>query len=226
MATLVSVMDGKPTRGLGLPIGGDTVERVKLEQDLYLPGVLASLITILLALGVFVVVTAKNGTPVGIYDTGIGDHWPVKDRDLTIVDRTEDPAWHAAIVVAVATWTAGGSALRFTLTTENGPCVQQKDHIEYCQATSNGIAKVGSDGDQGLFVPKVERNHQYKSAILLVCSDCDIDQTRMTIIATHEMGHSLGLAHSPDPNSVMYFSGGSTQPDARDYQILREREGS
>jgi hypothetical protein len=198
---------------------------VKLEQDHYLPGVLASLITILLALGVFVVVTAKNGTPVGIYDTGIGDHWPVKDRNLMIVDRTEDPAWHQAIVAAVATWTAGGSALRLTLTSGDGPCAQRRDHIEYCQATTSAISQQGSDGDQGLFVPKVGRSHDYRSSILLVCSDCDIDATRMTIIATHELGHALGLAHSPDPNSVMYFSGGSTQPDARDYQILRQREG-
>ena len=61
--------------------------------------------------------------------------------------------------------------------------------------------------------------------ILLVCSDCEIDQDRMTVIATHELGHALGLAHSPDPDSVMYYLGGSTQPDARDYQVLRLLEG-
>jgi Matrixin len=198
---------------------------VKLEQDVYLPSVLVSLISILLAIGVFAVVTARNGTPIGIYDSGIGDHWAAADRNLTIVDRSGDPAWHHAILAAVATWTAGGSALRLTLTTAAGPCAQQRDHIEYCQATSGAIDKQGSDGDQGLFVPEDERGHRYKSAILLVCSDCDIDATRMTIIATHELGHALGLAHSPDPGSVMYFSGGSTQPDARDYQTLRQLEG-
>lgn len=198
---------------------------MKIEQDPYLPGVLVSVITVLLAIGVFVLATARNGTPVGIYDNGIGDHWPLKERNLTVVDRTADPAWHQAIAAAVATWAAGGSALRLTLVSGDGPCAQRRDHIEYCQATTGAISREGSDGDQGLFVPHVGRSHQYRSSILLVCSDCGVDQDRMTIIATHELGHALGLAHSADLESVMYFSGGSAQPDARDYQILRQREG-
>lgn len=198
---------------------------MKPAEDLYLPGVLAAVITVLLSLGLFVVVTARNGTPIGIYDNGIGDHWPLPDRDLTIVDRTGDSGWHQAIVAAVATWAAGGSALRFTLVSEPGPCAQQRDRIEYCQATTAELTQQGSDEDQGLFLPKVGRSHQYRSSVLLVCSDCGIDQDRMVVIATHEMGHALGLAHSPDPLSVMYYLGGSPQPDARDFQILRQREG-
>jgi predicted Zn-dependent protease len=72
----------------------------------------------------------------------------------------------------------------------------------------------------------VGRNHDYHSAVLLVCSDCDLEQDRMVVIATHELGHAVGLAHSPDPDSVMYYLGGSPQPDARDYQILRLLEGT
>ena len=53
----------------------------------------------------------------------------------------------------------------------------------------------------------VGESNDYRSAILLVCSDCNIDQDRMTVIATHELGHALGLAHSPDPESVMYYLG-------------------
>jgi predicted Zn-dependent protease len=177
-------------------------------------------------MGIFVVVTSKNGRPVGIYNSGIGDHWPADHRTLTIVDRTDDPNWHQAVLSAVATWEAGGSALHFVVETESGACQQTRDHIEYCQATTTQIDKQGSDGDQGLFVPDVGNNNEYRSAILLVCSDCNIDQNRQVIIATHELGHALGLAHSPDADSVMYFSGGSTQPDARDYQILRQLEGT
>jgi hypothetical protein len=199
---------------------------VKLAQDPFLPKVLASLIAIVLSVAVFTVATAQEGTPLGRYDIGVGDRWAVGHRDLTIVDRTDDADWHQAIEAAIATWNAGHSALRFTLTTAVGPCAQVRDHIEYCQATSAHIASVGSDGDQGLFIPFVTKERTYKSAILLVCSDCGLAQPRRVIIATHEMGHAIGLAHNSDPFSVMFPSGGTTQPDAVDYQILRDREGA
>jgi predicted Zn-dependent protease len=94
-----------------------------------------------------------------------------------------------------------------------------------CQATTAVISRQGSAGEQGLFVPRVARNHEYRSAIVLVCSNCEIDQDRMTVIATHELGHALGLAHSLDPDSVMYYLGGSAHPDANDLQVLRRLEG-
>ena len=175
----------------------------------------------LLSLAVFVVVTAKNGTPIGIYDNGIGDHWPSSHRALTIVDRTDDAGWHQAVEAAVVTWAAGVSALHFSVTSSPGLCEQRRDEIQVCQATTKEISGQGSVGEQGLFVPQVGRSNDYHSAELLVCSDCDIDQDRMTVIATHELGHALGLSHSPDPLSVMYYLGGSAQPDARDYQTLR-----
>jgi predicted Zn-dependent protease len=199
---------------------------VKWSNDPYLVRTLSSVIVILLAVAVFTVATAENGLPLGNYDNGIGDSWPANHRDLTIVDRTGSSAWHQAIEDAIATWNAGGSALSFSLVTESGPCAQQHDHIEYCQATANQIAQVGSDGDQGLFIPWVTNHHTYKSAILLLCSNCDLTENRMIIIATHEMGHSLGLPHNPDPSSCMYFAGGSTQPDAVDYDILRVLDGA
>ncbi|MDQ1364804.1 MAG: Matrixin [Acidimicrobiaceae bacterium] len=208
-------------------------------HDFHLPGVLASVIAVLLSISLFVFLTSHGGTPIGIYDNGIGDHWPSTHRNLTIVDRTGDAGWHQALADAVATWTQGGSALHLRLTatdtaasaagaspTAQGDCGQHRDRIEVCQATTDDISAKGSAGEQGLFVPQVARNHEYRSAILLVCSDCEIDQDRMTVIATHELGHALGLAHSLDPESVMYYLGGSAHPDANDLQVLRQREGS
>jgi predicted Zn-dependent protease len=196
-----------------------------LADERILPGTLCSVIAVLLSIGLFVALTAKGGRPIAIYDNGIGDHWPPNHRNLTIVDRTGDPTWHQSISDAVTTWAAGGSAINFTLTTASGDCVQRRDHIEICQASTDAISRQGSAGEQGLFVPFLGSGNTYKSAILLFCSNCEIDRDRMNVVATHELGHALGLAHSPDPDSVMYYLGGSTQPDARDYQILRFLEG-
>lgn len=196
-----------------------------LYNDRQLPSFLAAVIAVLLSLAVFTVITSKNGTPIGIYDNGIGDHWVPGHRNLTIVDRTGDPGWHQALAAAVATWGAGGSALNLTLVTGVGACGQHRDRIEVCLATTREISGQGTAGEQGLFVPAVGRHNDYHSAVLLVCSDCEIDEDRATVIATHELGHALGLAHSPDPLSVMYYLGGSAQPDARDYQDLRLLEG-
>jgi len=198
---------------------------VSLVDDPFLPKLLGGLIAVVLSVAVFTVATAQQGTPLGTFDNGVADSWAAGHRNLTIVDRTNDPDWHQAIEAAIATWNAGGSALHFTLVSATGPCAQVMDHIEYCQATSGQIAAVGTDGDQGLFIPFVTKHHTYKSAILLVCSDCGFGQDRRVIIATHEMGHALGLAHNQDPTSVMFPSGGSPQPDSADYQFLRERDG-
>jgi predicted Zn-dependent protease len=199
-------------------------------RDLHLPGVLASVIAVLLSISLFVVLTSHGGTPIGIYDNGIGDHWPSTHRNLTILDRTHDAGWHQALADAVATWTQAGSALHLTLTAadtaDQSDCGQHRDRIEVCQATTADISRQGSAGEQGLFVPRVARNHEYRSAILLVCSNCEIDQDRMTVIATHELGHALGLAHSRNPESVMYYLGGSTHADANDLEMLRRLEGS
>lgn len=194
-------------------------------RDPYLPRFVAACAVVILVISVFTVVTSQNGLPLGHYDIGIGDHWPAADRQLTVVDRTGSATWHDAILQAVGTWTAGGSALQFILLTEPGPCRQEHDHIEFCQQTGAQIQMKGSDGDQGVFIPWVTTHNTYKSAVLLVCSNCNLTADRMVVIATHEMGHSLGLAHNVDPFSVMYYAGGLPMPDAFDYQQLRKLEG-
>jgi len=184
---------------------------------------LAQVNAVMFCAAVFVGLSIKI-IPVISTDYGIGDHWPVNHRDLAIVDRTGDRAWHAAVTAAVATWNLGGADLRLTVMTGTGPCRQTLDHIEVCQRSIDDIAKEGLAGEEGLFQPKVAAGHQYRSAIVLVCSDCGIDQERQTVIATHEIGHALGLAHNPDPRSVMSPTGGSTSPDEADYRILRSLE--
>ena len=173
---------------------------------------------------VFVALTFRVLTIGGI-DFGIGDRWPPSHHDLTIVDRTGDAGWHTAIAAAKATWDLAGDDLRLTITAGTGACQQARDHIEICQEPLSAIAQHGLPGEEGLFQPKVAPGHEYRSAIILVCADCSADQDRQVVIATHEIGHAVGLAHNPDPGSVMSPWGGSPAPDARDYQILRSLEG-
>lgn len=181
--------------------------------------------SVILSVGLFVTATS-HGTPFPVIDFGIGHRWPADHRNLAVVDRTGDAGWHQAVTDAVATWDRGGSAIGLTLTVGTGPCHQERDHIELCQESAARIAARGSQGEQGLFIP-VSSHREYRSAIVLVCSDCDgVDEERQTVIATHELGHALGLAHNPNPESVMYFLGGSLEPDASDYEILRAREGT
>ncbi|MDP9075344.1 MAG: matrixin family metalloprotease [Actinomycetota bacterium] len=184
---------------------------------------LAQINVVTFCVAVFVALTFRMFA-IGPLDFGIGDRWPLHHHDLIIVDRTGDPDWHAAIVAAKATWDRAGDDLRLTITTDTGPCQQVRDHIEVCQEPLDGIAARGLAGEEGLFLPQASAR-QYRSAEILVCSDCALDQDRRVVIATHEIGHSIGLAHNPDPVSVMYPSGGSPDPDARDYQILRSLEG-
>jgi predicted Zn-dependent protease len=160
-----------------------------------------------------------------INDPGL-DHWAPGHRNLTVSDRTGDPAWHAAISDGVATWDGAGSALRLTLVTESGPCRQDLDTIEICARTQSKISTDEIPGEQGFVDPQAGHDHAFHSVDIVVCSDCPVDQPRRVIIATHELGHALGLPHNGSEFSIMYPTGGTFGPDAQDLQILRSKDGT
>ena len=174
--------------------------------------------------GAFAIVLVSKLVPaIPVLDNLSADSWAIAHRNLIVSDRTGNPAWHAAIAQGVATWMGVGTDLRLTVVTQTGPCHQTRDTIEICEQSQNKISNPEIPGREGFIDPIVGRNHHFHSVDVVVCADCPVDQSRRVVIATHELGHAIGLPHNGSPFSVMYPTGSTFGPDAQDLQILRSK---
>ncbi len=145
---------------------------------------------------------------------------PWAQRDLVIVDETGDLGWHGATRHAVDVWNRSGADLRLTWVAgePGGECRGQGTRIAVCPANEQSLE--GIFDFQGRASQEPGGDHP-KSAFVEVCTDCGLDDTLRRVVATHEIGHALGLPHNSLLGSVMYPTGGTDQPDETDYADLR-----
>ena len=148
--------------------------------------------------------------------------WPVAERNLVVVDKTGDLGWQQATREAAQSWDRAGAGIHLSATTGTGPCGNDGPRIEVCQVPFAVLARSNVPDIQGITKTAVDGHHHIRGAVIEVCSDCDLDPARQVVIATHEVGHALGLVHRYDPTSIMFPVGGPQQPSPGDDAILRQ----
>lgn len=192
-------------------------ERKQLEPSLHLAAV-ALFVSALVAIP-----AVRLSTAMALVDKPLG-HWRSGERTLTVVDRTGDPAWEQASRWAVARWNEAGADVHLRWSSGNGVCVPGGTRIGVCGRSYASLQRIGFtdvQGIQGIANPDLETAVEHnQGGVVEVCSDCPIDEVRRQVIATHEIGHTLGLLHTNRRTSVMYHAG-SPRPDAGDYAALR-----
>lgn len=175
----------------------------------------------LLSMGLFQV-TLFNLSPLPVGALGL-DHWRSEQRQLVVVDKTNDPGWQQATRHAVDAWNraAGPGGLRLSWTTGGGTCAPDGVRISVCTTPQRDLGGGRGSGRQGLAELELDRTGHNGGAYVLVCGNCDAGAARQRVIATHELGHTLGLLHTRRPTSVMLHTGGAEEPDAEDAEELR-----
>ena len=98
-------------------------------------------------------------------------------------------------------------------------CNPVKGGIVYCWAPSSELS-AGAIGTASVWMI-YNPNLHIDRVVLRICSDCGLTWDQIRRVVTHELGHGLGLGHSPNTGSVMFRQLGSGQPDAHDRHAIR-----
>lgn len=172
----------------------------------------------ILVLAVALAMVPTRLLPAGATETTIS-HWPTGQRDLVIVDHTGEAAWEAVTRTAVAQWNSAGADLRLTWEAGDGSCDEQGARIAFCLVDGDDLE--GFVEYQGVMTPSTADDGHASGAVVEACGDCGLSAILRQLVATHEIGHAIGLPHNERFGSVMFPNGGTGELDALDGADLR-----
>lgn len=156
--------------------------------------------------------------PAGATETTVA-HWPTGQRNLVLVDHTGQPAWEAATRTAVEQWSSAGADVRLTWEAGDGSCDEQGARIAFCLVDGDDLE--GFVEYQGVMTPSTTDDGHATGALVEACGDCGLSAILRQLVATHEIGHALGLPHNERFGSVMFPNGGAGELDPQDGPDLR-----
>lgn len=172
----------------------------------------------ILVLAVAIAMVPTRLLPAGAAETVIS-HWPTGQRDLVVVDHTGQEAWRTATRTAVDQWNSAGADVRLTWEAGDGSCEEQGVRIAFCLVGGDELE--GFVEYQGIMTPTTTPDGHAGGAVVEACGDCGLSAILRQLVATHEIGHALGLPHNERFFSVMSRNGGAGELDAQDGPDLR-----
>ena len=120
---------------------------------------------------------------------------------------------------AEGTWVNSGFRNGFRGGNPYYGCGPFKGWISVCLASSAELG-AGVGGDATVWTT----NNPYQHTDMVrvrVCSNCGFSHNTLHIVTNHEYGHAVGLYHTGNSSSVMYYAPSTRYPIQHDVDVLR-----
>lgn len=147
-------------------------------------------------------------------------HWPSDQRELIVVDHTGQAGWETATATAVGRWNAAGADVHLTWAAGDGSCDEDGPRIAFCLVEGSELK--GYVEYEALTTPSTSADGHANGVFIEACADCGLTELARQVVATHEIGHALGLTHNTRFGSVMFPTGSTGELDTTDSAELRE----